>query len=88
MKQPENCKYTPFEAYLRKLAETKQEVILTFEQIDRTMPSPLPKSARTRLNWWDNEVHSGLSHKNAWLNAGWKVDSVDLEKERVRFVRS
>jgi hypothetical protein len=88
MKQPVNCKYTPFETYLRELSATQSALTLTFEQIEVAMNSLLPKSAHERLTWWDNEVHSTLSHKNAWLNAGWKVDTVNLFEKWVRFVRN
>jgi hypothetical protein len=87
MKQPANCKYTPLEEHLRELSKTKTALTLSFEQIETAMHSPLPKSARERLTWWDNDVHSTLSHKFAWLHAGWKVERVDLAEKRVRFVR-
>ena len=52
------------------------------------MHSPLPKSACTRLTWWDNTVNSTLSHKHAWLHAGWQVEQVDLSAKWVRFIRN
>jgi hypothetical protein len=88
MKQPANCKYTPLEEHMRELSKTKTTLALSFEQIEAAMHSPLPKSARERLTWWDNEVTSTLSHKFAWLHAGWRVATVDLVKRSVRFVRS
>jgi hypothetical protein len=88
MTQPENCKYTPLEDHLRDLAASKTTLTLSFDQIEAVMHAPLPKSAYERLNWWDNQVHSLLSHKFAWLHAGWKVETVDLAEKRVRFVRS
>jgi hypothetical protein len=88
MKRPDSeCKYSPLETHLRALAATQNELTLSFEQIERAMDSPLPKSAYERLTWWDNEIHSTLSHKYAWLNAGWKVETADLSKKRVRLIR-
>ncbi len=51
------------------------------------MGSKLPKSAYDRLTWWDNSVQSTLSHKHAWLHAGWQVERIDLPGKLVRFVR-
>jgi hypothetical protein len=87
MHRPVNCKYTPLENHLRALSATRLELILTFEQIEMAMQSDLPKSAYIRLTWWDNAVQSTLSHKYAWLHAGWQVDVVNLSARWVHFVR-
>jgi hypothetical protein len=87
MKQPAYCKYTPLENHLRLLSATQSVLTLSFEQIEAAMDSGLPKSARLRLTWWDNVVHSTLSHKHAWLHAGWQVEEVNLSAKWVRFIR-
>ena len=87
MKQPANCKYTPLENHLRRLSATQESLTLTFDQIEQAMQSKLPNSAYERLTWWDNEIHSKLSHKYAWLHAGWQVDKVDLSIHSVNFIR-
>jgi hypothetical protein len=87
MNQPINCKYTPLENHLRALSDTRSELTLTFEQIEMVMHSKLPNSAHISNAWWDNAVKSTLSHKYAWLHAGWQVEEVDLSARRVRFVR-
>jgi hypothetical protein len=78
MKQPEHCKYTPFEDYLWAVPDDLETLTLSFAEIEAILNSPLPKSARERLTWWNNEAGAGLSHKNAWLNAGWNVEAADL----------
>ena len=89
MKSPTaECKYTPLEARLRNFPKGQDNLTLSFEQIEQAMNSPLPKSAYVRLTWWNNEAHTGLSHKNAWLNAGLKVMEVNLTEKWVRFVRA
>jgi hypothetical protein len=87
MKQPAYCKFTPLETCLSALSGAHQTIKLTFSQIEHAMGSPLPKSAFVRHTWWDNAVHSTLSHKYAWLHAGWEVEAVDLSSKWVRFVR-
>jgi hypothetical protein len=85
-KPTEECKYTPLEARLRDFPKGQDALTLSFEQIEQAMNSPLPKSAYIRLTWWNNKVHTGLSHKNAWLNAGLNVAEVNLLEKWVRFV--
>ncbi len=87
MNQPIICKYTALENHLRVLSATRSELTLTFEQIEMAMYSKLPRSAYIRIAWWDNVVQSTLSHKYAWLHAGWQVDEVNLSARWVRFVR-
>ncbi len=82
-----NCKYTLLENHLRALSTTRLDLTFTFEQIELVMQSNLPKSAYSRLTWWDNSVQSTLSHKYAWLHAGWQVDEVSLSERWVHFVR-
>jgi hypothetical protein len=88
MKPPAHCKYTPLENHLRILSATESVLTIFFEQIEMAMQSKLPKSAYLRLSWWDNAVHSTISHKHAWLHAGWQVEQVDLSGKWVRFVRT
>jgi hypothetical protein len=45
----------------------------------------LPESARKYRPWWGNELASASRQCNAWLDAGWEVDSVDLKNQRVTF---
>jgi hypothetical protein len=88
VKQPASCKYTPLESYFRSLPASQTELVLSINQIETIMQSKLPRSAYERGTWWDNEVHSTLSHKNAWLHAGWNVKSTDLEGQKIKFVRA
>ncbi len=85
MDQPVNCKYAPLENQLRKLTSTHSTITLTFDQIEYVMNNPLSSSAYSCQSWWDNIVKSTLSHKNAWLHAGWQVEMVDLSAKSVRF---
>jgi hypothetical protein len=88
MKQTAQCKYTPLENYLRPLSANQTALTLSFEQVEQSMQSKLPKSAYLRLSWRDNVVCSRFSHKHAWLHAGWQVEMVDLSGKWVRFIRT
>jgi len=80
-------KYTPLEHYLHKLPTQQKDVTLTFEQIERTLNDKLPPSAHNHRAWWGNEIDGQHVHAHAWMDAGWKVDTVNFKENWVRFIR-
>jgi hypothetical protein len=58
---------------------------LSFRQVEAILGHPLPASARRHRAWWGNGGHA---HANAWLSAGWHVDSVNLSSGWVAFRRA
>jgi len=48
---------------------------LTYEVIEKIIKNDLPNSARKYREWWANGGHT---HADAWLDAGFRVDSVNL----------
>ncbi|MBL8079057.1 MAG: hypothetical protein JNM55_13920 [Anaerolineales bacterium] len=80
-------KYTPLEYYLRDLPASQREVIMPFEQIERILNDKLPPSAYKYQAWWANQKEGSHVEANAWLDAGWKVDTVKFSEKWVRFVR-
>jgi hypothetical protein len=80
-------KYTPLEKYLTGLPETQREVLLRFEHIEKIIHSQLPSSAYEDRRWWDHETEGNHVNKRAWSNAGWKIESLDVNKKWVKFVR-
>lgn len=80
-------KYTPLEHYLRDLPATQKEVTLSFKQIEGILNSTLPSSAYEDERWWMHETEGNHVSKRAWANAGWKVESLDVNKKWVKFVR-
>jgi hypothetical protein len=77
--------YSPLGDYLR--ATDDAVVKLRFPQIERILGRPLPASARRHRAWWSNESGGTHSHASSWMNAGWRVDSVDFDAQTVRFRR-
>lgn len=62
----------------------KEQILLTFKQVEEIIYSPLPVSAYQLRAWWANDrAHSAL-----WLEAGWEVVYVDLAEKQVVFARS
>ena len=79
-------KYEPLGRYLER--ETRDEVKLTFAEIEATIGASLPRSARTYQAWWANEVNPRPHvHKVAWLRVGWHTAKLDLAAETVEFRR-
>ncbi len=80
-------KYTPLENCLRDLPETQKEVTMSFEQVERILNDKLPPSAYQYQAWWANEKEPHQPEKQAIMNAGWLVDTVNFTEKWVRFVR-
>lgn len=80
-------KYTRLEQYLRDLLPSEEEVTLTFDRLEQIIKEQLPPPARHERPWWGNQQKGTCVETIAWMNAGWMVDTVDLEEKWVRFVR-
>ncbi len=81
-------KYTPLENYLRGLPAAQSEVALSFEQVERIINAKFPPSAYQHQAWWANETEGRHVNAHAWMNAGWKVESVNFNRKLVRLVRA
>ena len=80
-------KYALLEQYLRELPANEREVTLSFEQIERILNDKLPASAYEDRRWWDHETEANHVTKRSWAKAGWKVESLDVNKKWVKLVR-
>ncbi len=78
----EGSKYQPLLEFLRD--SNQREVILTFAEIEALMNNPLPDSAKSKRAWWSNRSKGALQ-ASAWMNAGYRVEDVDLDEQRVTF---
>lgn len=76
-------KYQPLRERLESLSEQRTTCDMSFAQIDHLVGG-LPPSARRHRGWWSRQ--SGF-HANAWRDAGWLIESVDLDEESVTFHR-
>ncbi len=76
-------RYRPLADYL--MQQPNSEVGLSFRDIDEMLGEPLPPSARVHRPWWGNHVQH--TQAKAWMNAGWKVNSLDMRNETVTFKR-
>ena len=77
-------KYQALSVKLNDAARRGNEAVeLSFGEIE-AMVGNLPASARVHRPWWANGGHS---QSLAWRSVGWRVETVDLGLEKVRFTR-
>jgi len=77
-----DSKYQPLLEFLQE--SNQDEVILTFAEIEKLMNDTLPDSARKKRAWWSNRSKGALQ-ASAWMEAGYRVEEVDFEQQRVTF---
>ena len=78
----EGSKYQPLLEFLRD--SNQDEVTLTFAEIEALMNDTLPDSARSKRAWWSNRSKGALQ-ASAWMEAGYRVEDVDLDGQQVTF---
>lgn len=78
-------KYGPLEKYLSQKA--LKSVPMTFSEIESVIGETLPPSARKHRAWWSNNPSNSVI-TYAWLAAGYKSSEVNLEGERVVFLKT
>ncbi|MCS6812036.1 MAG: helix-turn-helix domain-containing protein [Cyanobacteria bacterium] len=77
-------KYQPLLDYLRR--SDQLVVTLTLAEIETILGSNLPKSAYYSRGWWGNRAKGALQ-ASAWMDAGYLVDTIDLERQQITFRR-
>jgi hypothetical protein len=83
MKLVDDSVYEPLRNHL--LFSGKQEVTMSFAEIERVLGRKLPPSARKQKAWWSNNRH-GHVQADAWLRSSYKTSDLDLTTQRVTFV--
>jgi hypothetical protein len=82
-------KYYPLREFLEETPSGVQERTVSFKHVESILGFALPASARRHRAWWSNPSSPGHhTHAQAWLRAGWEVDTVDQQEEWVRFRRA
>ena len=87
-KQPEFKKYQPLDEWFGKQTTIREPILMTFDQVEEILGTPLPKSATRLATWWTNVQPKIQSHRTAWLNHGWMVAEFDQQARWVKFVRA
>jgi len=82
-------KYTPLETYLSAIPTSQRELTLGFVQIERILNDKLPPSAHIHQAWWANQTKRETHvESQSWMEAGWRVDTVNFNSKWARFRRS
>jgi DNA-directed RNA polymerase subunit RPC12/RpoP len=77
------ARYNPLRDYL--VSYHANQLNLSFEYIEHIIDSNLETAAYTFKSWWENDRKRPQAI--SWLEAGWEVDNVDLQRQVVVFRR-
>jgi hypothetical protein len=77
-------KYDALKNHLK--AQRADRVPMTFAEMERVLGFPLPPSSRKHRAWWANDPQ-GHVNARAWREAGYQSEDVDLDAQRLVFVR-
>jgi hypothetical protein len=80
-----DSKYFPLYEFLR--AQPDDRLSMSMEAIDRLIEAGLPGSAYKSRAFWSNRSQGALQAA-AWMDAGYHVHSVDLDRAVVTFSRA
>ncbi|MEZ4646851.1 MAG: helix-turn-helix domain-containing protein [Chloroflexota bacterium] len=80
--EPTESKYHPLYLFLKQ--SEQDELTLTLTAIETLLNASLPDSAHTKRAWWSNRS-SGALQANAWMQAGYHVVTIELDKEQITF---
>jgi CBS domain-containing protein len=81
-----DSRYAKLALYLQGLSSAEDRVRLSFDEVGEIIGHPLPPSSNHR-SWWAND---SVSHVQSiqWLDAGWRVASVNMSEGVITFTRS
>ena len=75
------ARYNPLRDYLASYRAA--QLNLTFGYIESILKFELEKAAYTFKSWWENDRRNPQAM--SWLEAGWEVEDVDMQREGVVF---
>ncbi len=78
-------KYTPLKSFLSERHTT--EVPMSFNEIERLIGGQLPPVAFKHRAWWSNNPTNNVMTQ-AWLEAGYETERVDMAARKLVFVRT
>lgn len=77
-------KYDPLGVYLKK--SDRNEIALTFSEIEKITGVSLPPKAQEHRAWWSNNPSNNVMTK-VWLAAGFETAKVDMTAKTLLFRR-
>lgn len=79
-----HTKYQPLTTHLR--VQRADQVRMSFAEIERVIRAKLPRSADSYRAWWSNNPTNNVMTQ-AWLEAGFESEQVDLAGRKLVFRR-
>jgi len=79
-------RYAALADWLQSQSGNVNQVEMTFQSIEQIIDAKLPGSARTHRSFWANDS-VGHVQSQLWLEAGWRVSSVNLIDSKITFSR-
>jgi len=76
-------KYTPLRDYLASYLAS--QLTLSLEYIEHILDAKLEPAAYAFKSWWENDKKNPQAV--AWLEAGWEVDDIDLQRQVILLKR-
>jgi len=80
----EGSKYQPLLDFL--CGSDRNEINLSFAEIETLIKDTLPNSAKSNRAWWSNRSKGALQAL-AWIEAGYLVEDVDFDCQQVTFYK-
>ena len=84
--EPNESRYAPLAIWLQNQPPKKDLLKPTFAQIEEIIDGELPTSAYEHRAWWANDP-VGHVQSQQWLDVGWRVASINITNQVVRFAR-
>ncbi|MGZ8999305.1 MAG: DUF7662 domain-containing protein [Allosphingosinicella sp.] len=78
-------RYEPLAQFLSAKKADSWEA--SFQEVEKQLGAPLPRSAYKYPAWWANQTGPGHSQTRGWRSVGWRTCDLDLGRQRVRFER-
>jgi hypothetical protein len=78
-------KYQPLTEFLRRQPSDVKS--MSFDEVERVIGQRLPESARRHRAWWSNNPQNSVMTQ-AWLDAGFESEQVDMTRRRLVFRRT
>ena len=83
---PSESRYAPLAIWLENQPPQKNLVKPSFSKIEEIIGGSLPDSAYNHRAWWANDTVSHVQSEQ-WLDVGWRVSSINMSSQVVRFTR-
>lgn len=80
-------RYAPLAIWLQRQPASRDDLVLTFKQIEEIIDDKLPNFARRHRSWWANDTVNHV-HSQQWTNVGWNTSRVNVAEETVTFSRN